>query len=303
MMKKIIRRIVVGLGLLAGLVVLLHAVVYGLSASRLDRTYDIADEQLVIGNDQAIVERGRYLTTAVVGCRDCHGGDLGGAAFMVDPAIGAVYGSNLTGGAGGIGALYSDADWVRAIRHGVGPDGEALLAIPAGEYMNLGEADLAAIIAYLQSLPPVDRTMPGSQMGPVGRALLLAGVFPPPAAEGLDHQRPFPAEVPPGPTAAYGQYLVSLGCAGCHREDMSGGDIPGVPPDWPAAPSLAAGSTISGWSEAEFMRAMRTGNMPDNQTMDPTFMPWPVFANMTDADLQAIWAYLTSLGDVTASAE
>jgi hypothetical protein len=51
------------------------------------------------------------------------------------------------------------------------------------------------------------------------------------------------------------------------------------------------------YSEASFIRAMRTGNKPDGGAMLPP-MPWPDFAKMTDEDLKSVWAYLQTLKPV-----
>ena len=68
------------------------------------------------------------------GCTDCHGDLLAGSVFWDDGAMGTLYASNLTGGRGGIANVYSDAAWVLAIRHGIGPDNRPLLFIPSHEY-------------------------------------------------------------------------------------------------------------------------------------------------------------------------
>ena len=54
---------------------------------------------------------------------------------------------------------------------------------------------------------------------------------------------------------------------------------------------------IGRWSEADFMRAMRSGVTPSGQTLNP-FMPWPELKRLTDADLQAMFQYLHSVPPV-----
>ena len=64
--------------------------------------------------------------------------------------------------------------------------------------------------------------------------------------------------------------------------------LPGEPP-----PSdLRASGPLRGWSEEEFLRAMRSGVTPDGRRLDPEYMPWPRFAGMTDGELSAIWEFL-----------
>jgi mono/diheme cytochrome c family protein len=292
-----LRRIGMFLGALFALVLVLAGVVFLVSENRLSRKYEITPASIEISDDQASLERGEYLLTALTGCQDCHGHDLGGKVFIDDPLIGAVYGSNLTPGQGSKTAFYSDSDWVRSIRHGVDPDGRVLFAMPSQDFANLNPADLAAVITYLKNLPPVDRQMPESKAGPLSRLLLVAGLFPPPAAEIIDHDSPLPGLIEPGPTAEYGEYLASVACINCHRSDLTGGTIPGVPPDWPPAPNLSLGSSMSTWSEAEFIQVMRSGATPDKRMLNPAYMPWSVFMNQTDSDLQALYTYIQSMPD------
>jgi mono/diheme cytochrome c family protein len=115
-------------------------------------------------------------------------------------------------------------------------------------------------------------------------------------AELIDHRakRPRPPEV--GVTREYGAYL-GVRCTGCHGDTLSGGHIPGTPPDWPAAPDLTpySGVAIAGWSEAQFMHALRTGTTPEEKQLNAKFMPWPVLGQMTDDELKALWLFLRSV--------
>ena len=68
-------------------------------------------------------------------------------------------------------ATFSDADWVRALRHGVGKDGKALLIMPAKNFNTLSPEDLGALIAYIKSVPAVDNVVPASDIQVLGRAI------------------------------------------------------------------------------------------------------------------------------------
>jgi len=94
------------------------------------------------------------------------------------------------------------------------------------------EADLAAVIAYAKGVPPVDNVLPGREFRLLGRVLMVAGKLPP-AASVVDLSAPFQPEVPRGVTAEHGRYLSQTGgCMGCHGPGLSGGPVPGVPPDF-----------------------------------------------------------------------
>lgn len=293
-MRKWIRRAAIGLGALAGLALVGVAGVYVASEVRLRRTYEVAARPLAFRSDSATVARGRHVATAIGKCVDCHAGDLGGKTFIDDPALGTIQAPNLTPGRGGV-SDWSDADLERAIRHGVTPEGRGLLAMPSLEFYHLSDADLAALVAYLRTLPPVDREIPGSRLAAVGRTLFATGALPLMAAEGIDHAAPRPPAPAPGVTREYGEYLAMVGgCTGCHRADLAGGLIPGTPPDWPPASNLTPAG-LGRWSEADFFRAMRGGKRPDGTAIRTPYMPWPLAGQMTDDEMRALWMYLQSV--------
>jgi mono/diheme cytochrome c family protein len=268
--------------------------IWTLTEQRFAATYDIAVTAVELPTDPADLEEGRRLSVTR-GCVDCHDKDLGGRAVVDDPAIGVLYAANLTSGEGGIAPGFTDADWVRAIRHGVSPEGRPLVLMPSQEYYPLSDRDLGRLIAYLKSVPPVDRPEQDIAVGPVARVLMTVGEFPLLAAERIDHAAPRSEAPEPGETAAYGAY-VAAGCSGCHREDFAGGPIAGGPPDWPPAANLTPHPTagLGGWSEDDFIKAMREGVRPDGSDLNPA-MPWPLFTEMTDVELKALWLFLRSV--------
>jgi mono/diheme cytochrome c family protein len=240
-------------------------------------------------NDSTRVARGGHLVQAR-GCVACHGQNLVGHVDLDDFLLGRLAGPNLT--LGGRGKELTDADWERAVRHGVRRDGSGLFIMPAFEHTGMSDEDLAAIVAYARSLPPSPNKPPKSRAGPVIRAMFLAGVVPVLSSEEIDHKASHPARVAEAPTAEYGAYLVPT-CKGCHNPNLTGGKIPGGPPDWkPAANLTPAG--IGHYSEADFIRALRTGERPDGSKIDPQ-MPWKTYSQMNDTELRALYAYLHSL--------
>lgn len=279
----------------AGLLVLVAvaATAVTLASNRkLARQFVVPAAAAEIPSDAAAVRLGEHLTK-VRGCRDCHGADLGGAKVIDDGAMGKIYGTNLTRGRGGLPATWRDEDFVRAIRHGVAPDGRGLFLMPSHEYSSLTTEDFGAIVAYIKSVPPVDRDRVAIQLGPVARVLTTVGKIQL-AAEQINHANVKPAVVIPGVTAEYGRYLAN-GCIGCHGPNLSGGKIDIGPPDWPLAANLTphASAGVSKWGEADFQRAMRERRRPDGSEVNPV-MP-AVFGQMTDVELKALWAYLRTL--------
>lgn len=280
--------------LAAGVVLLLVAAlatVYAMSEWRLRRVWDVQASVPVVPSDAAAVARGDHLAT-IRGCKGCHGPDLGGATFIDAPVMARLSGSNLTSGQGGI--VRSDLDRVRAIRHGVAPNGRSLLFMPSQEFNALSESDMGDLLAYLHSVPAVDRTLPPNRVGPLGRALFLAGKVPLLPAEVVDHQAR-PAQPNPGATPAYGAYLASS-CKGCHGAGLSGGHIPGTPPSWPDAANLTPhASGLAGWSEADLRRALREGISRDGRKLKTDFMPVRETRHLSDEEIGALYAYFRSV--------
>lgn len=120
---------------------------------------------------------------------------------------------------------------------------------------------------------------------------------------------------------ARGRYIATAiqGC-GCHtREKRSGGKdemwyYAGSPnPAPPFGPPANTGwssprwkkiyaknitpdpeTGIGKWSEADFIRAMKTGVTPDGRVLDAQ-MPWAAFQKITDRDLKSLWSYLKTV--------
>lgn len=176
------KRILNGLGYTVGGLVLLGLIgataVYGLSESRMGRRYAVNPPALAIPTDSASVARGEHLARSIAGCTDCHGQDLGGQVVIDDAALGRVFAKNLTRGKGGVAGTLRDVDYVRAIRHGLDPDGKPLKVMPSSDYSNLADDDLAAIIAFVKSRPPVDKELPAVTLGPVGRSAARGATAP-----------------------------------------------------------------------------------------------------------------------------
>lgn len=296
-MKRFLKWTAVVVGAFAVLVLLATTVLYGWSSHRMGKLYQIAPAAVLISTDSSVIDTGRHILETR-GCRDCHGQDLGGQVFIDDPAVGRLVATNLTTGEGGKGAVYDDSDWVRAIRHGVDPSGRALLFMPSYEYHPLDDDDLGALISFLRTVEPVDRTLPSTRIGPIGRLLYLTGELPLVSAEMVDHTAEIPAAPPRGATAEYGRYLT-VTCTGCHGPGFSGGRIPGTPPVWPAAANITPHeSGLANWSFEEFETVMRTGVRPDGRQIESEFMPWPVTNHLTDDEMRAVWLFLQTVPPV-----
>lgn len=292
-MRRLLRVLAVGFLSLVVLLLLAIGTVYGVSQRQLQRTYSVpAEAPIVFTADSVAVARGRHLATTVATCALCHGIDFGGSVYSDAGPLGIITGPNLTRGRGGVGARLSDADWERAIRHGIRQDGTSLIVMPSEVYVHLSDQDLSALLAFLKQTPPVDRELPPTHFRLLGRAFLAAGRLPLLVAAKTP-QVEHVASVGMDTTAVYGRYLADIGgCHGCHGHGLSGGRVAG-PPDLPPASNLTP-EGLGAWTEADFVQTMRTGQRPDGTLLDP-FMPWPLLGGMTDAELHALWLYLQSV--------
>ncbi len=289
---RLVRRLV---AFTAILVLTVTGIGYARFASRRDRTYSPGLARLSAvrraPSDAAAVARGDHLAHTLAGCASCHGDDLGGRTMSEDVML-RISAPNLTRGAGSGVVGYTEEDWLRAIAHGVGRSGRSLLVMPSRELASFADTDLAALIAYLRSLRPVDRTLAPTAVSPVGAVVLGLTAAPIFSAEEIAHtevtEDARAHEAPPaGPTRAYGEYLANV-CRGCHGADLRGGIVvhPGAPPSAELSPKAMAA-----WTHPAFVRALREGKKRDGSTLDAA-MPWDATRGLTDDELRALWLAL-----------
>lgn len=289
-MIRWLKRIGIGLFSLLLLIVIAVGTAYAVVGRKLAKRYPTQVESVAITSDSAALARGQHLVVAVNKCVACHGDNLAGKKIFNDIPFGRLYAPNLTAGNGGLAGGFTDADWVRAIRYGVGVDGRPLVFMPSEAYYYMSDADLASVIAYLKTVKPVDNVTPPRRVGPFARVLHLAVGFPPIPAANIPTGATR-AMIKPGPTREYGKYLTQIGgCEGCHNPNLSGGGGG----EGGVKPANLTPTGLKGWTEADFVKAMRTGQRPDGRILSAA-MPWPYVGKMTDEELRATWLYLQSL--------
>ncbi|MCC7010563.1 MAG: c-type cytochrome [Acidobacteria bacterium] len=263
------------------------------SRAKLGATFEQPVKALPLQTGQPdAIARGEYLVENLLSCghAECHRPDFGGGAVIDAQPMGLVYAPNLTAGRGSVTRGYTAEDWARTIRHGLTRSGRRALVMPSEDYVRFSDADLAAAVAYIESLPPVDRETPPHRPGPLLRFLLTIGAvqF---AYDKIDHAAA-PPDATPGATREWGAVLIGT-CIGCHGEGLSGGPIPGGDPTWPPArnisPDQATG--IGAWSFGDFENALRRGKRPDGTDVRSP-MPWQIYSGMSDQDLRALWEYI-----------
>jgi mono/diheme cytochrome c family protein len=292
-MKRVFRTIGLVLGSLLGIVLLAGVVLYMIGNARLNKVYDFPASNITLPDDAASIEYGKHRVEIL--CQGCHGEDLSGEEnwFSAGP-LGTIDSANLTAGAGGVGKEFTTEDFVRAVRHGIGRDGKAIFMTAVPSTAHLSDEDLGAIIAYLKTVPPVDRQLEGERFTPLAKILLAAGLLDKLPVEAVSHEVNVTAPEKAA-TAEYGEYIVNTNdCRICHGPELNGGPFPD-PTITKISPNLTPGGELGFWSEEDFMNVIRTGVTPSGHQLDPEFMPWPSYSKFYDEELQAIWLYLQSL--------
>lgn len=254
---------------------------------------------------QTLLERGTYLMESIVACGNCHtpkgpNGDIPGmelagmAPFESNPAFDANAPNITPDPETGVGN-WTDAQLIRAIREGVRPDGSIIgPPMPIARYRGLSDTDVKAIVAYIRQVPPIRNEIPKS----VYRIPLPPSYGPPVGAV---------PDVPRDDELAYGEYLAGpLGhCVECHTpagpngapdlaNSLGGGGFEFHGPWGVSVSSNITPAGLADRSDAEIRQMITAGTRPDGSRMLPP-MPYAYYANISDADLDAIVAYLRAL--------
>lgn len=242
------------------------------------------------------IARGDYLVNLnCIGCHSAVGADgmpteehpLNGG-WNISQAegfgfVGDLVAENLT--PGGKLAGYTDAELFRVMRHRVTKEGRLAVfmsLLPVNEY---SDDDVLSIIAYLRTLPPTEQSAAtGDTLSFVGALMFGAGMFGTPAKGEETVTAP-----PQGVTAEYGKYVATFGeCRGCHGPDATGTPASAMGPAVPNPRLLVGTLTFE-----QFQAMMQTGIKPDGNPF-PETMPWEIASLLTDDDLAALYAYLTT---------
>jgi mono/diheme cytochrome c family protein len=195
---------------------------------------------------------------------------------------------------------WTDDQLARAIREGIGHDGRALFPMmPYTSLRHMSDEDLASLVVYIRSLPPVRHELPSTEI--IFPVKYLIRTVPEPVTARVDS----PDRTDP---VKWGQYLVTIAsCSECHTPQARGVAVPGLEygggftleGPWGAAASsniTPDASGISYYDEALFVQAMRTGYVKARKLN--SIMPFEEFGKLTDDDLKAMFAYLRTLKPV-----
>lgn len=222
------------------------------------------------------VDRGEQVYR-VAGCENCHtdrangGARLAGGRKLATP-LGTFYTPNITPDpATGIGR-WSEDDFRRALREGVGPDGRQYYpSFPYTSYTRMDDADIHALWTYVRAQPAVHQANKAHELPWYLRFRPLLMVW-----KWLFFT-PGPYQPVAGKSASWnrGGYLVNGAghCAECHtpRNRLGGfkkglflaGTLAG--PEGAVIPNITPDRQygIGSWSRSDIAQYLATGNRPD----------------------------------------
>jgi mono/diheme cytochrome c family protein len=196
---------------------------------------------------------------------------------------------------------WTDDMFARAIREGIGHDGRALFPLmPYQNFRDLSDEDVASIVVYLRSLPPVHHELPTTEI--IFPVKYLIRNVPQPLTVSVPQINP---DTEPQKYAAHMAKIA--GCADCHTPQVRGEDVPGMtlaggmqligPWGHPASANLTPDDTgIKNYTEDFFVQVMRTG-IVNGQVLNVA-MPIAAYKNLNDRDLRAIYSYLRTVKPV-----
>jgi mono/diheme cytochrome c family protein len=255
----------------------------------------------------ALIQHGEYLARAgdCMACHSAAGRKPFSGGLAIESGLGTIYSTNITPSTrAGIGN-YTEAQFADALRKGVRADGTHLYpAMPYPSYAELTDADVHALYVYfMKGVAPSDDPAPLTKLSfPFnqrwGMALWNWAFVP---------GRPFVAPEGSNAEVQRGAYLVEgLGhCGSCHTPRgiamnekafdgsdaryLAGGSLNG----WSVPPLRG----IAKWSRADIVDYLQMGrNSKASVAGEMTSVVYNSTSHLNDADLNAIAAYLQSLG-------
>lgn len=271
--------------LLIGAVVVLagYATVYGASHRMVHRSYDAPLVEVSRPATPELIAEGERLAR-IRGCIGCHGRAMEGQVFFDQPWVARIVAPDLTR----VAAEQTDAELERAIRHGVRADGRGVWVMPSNMFYHLSDDDLAAIVAYIRSVPRHNGPATEIRLRLLGRVGLVTGKFPLITA-GIDGSEPR-MTVDPDDPLSLGRYLALTSCTECH-----GMDLRGHPPETPDLRIVAA------FSLDAFTALMREGTGLGGRELGLMGdMGRSRFTHFTDEEIAGLHAFLVTLAEAYA---
>lgn len=274
---------------------------------------------------QQLLARGEYLAHHVNLCTDCHSiRDTGKFSLPVVPGTeGGGSGFPFTKSEGVPGEIWAPnitpfalKDWtdeeiIRAMTRGINKKGDTLFPImPYQHYARMAPYDIKAVVAYIRTLKPIDRTVPPRKL-----EIPMSMLGPLPDGNLENNKVPDPSD-----PVAYGGYMVNAAaCAECHTpmgpqgpdfsKMFAGGFVFQTPMFKVAVANITPDSAtgIGTWTEKMFLDKFRNNSsdavVNRNPGRENSIMPWSMYGKMKEDDLKAIYAYLRTVKPISNKVE
>lgn len=248
----------------------------------LEKRYETPAEEITLPITPEEIAEGERIA-GFAGCTGCHAGDLNGKDFGEALFTYRMRTANLPR----LAKDWSDADFARAIRRGVKPDGRSVNGMPSPSFYDMRDEDVAKIVAFIRTKSDLGEEAPPNRTWILGRLEFLKGLYLP-EATGIDQTRPRRAYDMTKPVER-GEYLARIACSECHGLDFKGAAVPeGTVPDL----GIAAAYPLE-----DFRHLMRTGEPlggRDLRLMDDVARGR--FIHFTDAEIDALHAFFKARG-------
>lgn len=282
-MRRVLKWLGIGLVTVAGVFLIAAIYVWVVGGRIFHEVYDLPESGFVADPATADIEEGRR-AALLRGCTSsCHGEVLEGGVFFDSLLMGRVVAPDLTRAFRDM----SDQELERAIRHGIRRDGRSAMIMPSSMLHHLTDTDLNNISAFIRSEELSDGPDTAMEPGLLVRFMVLYFGFEPHAQRIRDDAPWLTADDPPG------KYLAITICTECHGMDLKG--------DEPDTPSL---SLVVAYSLENFTRLMREGiPIGDRELELMKDVAIGRFSHFTDAEIEALHAYLVTLANETLPAD
>jgi len=299
------------------IIVILLIVVVGIFATYISMRsipkFAVKKIDVKVESTAARVERGTKLASML--CRGCHYSEatkkFTGRELSEAPQFGKIYSANITQDpVAGIGK-WSDADIIYLIRTGVKPDGQYIPPYMP-KLIHISDEDIHSIVAFLRSgndwVQPYSLKMPASKPSFLTKFLVT-----------IKAMQPFEYPTAPIPEpdttdmVKWGKYIscYQYECFSCHSQDFAKNDyfVPEKSPGFFAGGNkmftmegkpisslnitMDKNTGIGNWTEEQFINAVKSGIVPNGG--HALRYPMQPYANLTDKEVKAIYAYLKTI--------
>jgi cytochrome c2 len=311
-MKKAFRYLLI----IVGIILLIAGGFAAFVAIRGIPKYKAEKISLTVEATPARLEKGQKLATML--CASCHldqnTGKFTGHKMEEAGAFGEIYSKNITKDKKYGRGNWTDGELAVLLRTGVKPDGTYLPPYMP-KLIHFSDEDLASVIVFLRSEHPwvQANTTRQPQSKPSFLAKFLTNI-------GAVKPFNFPKAPIPEPdttnAVAWGRYIAlgQMECFSCHSKDFAKNDYlhPEKSPGFFGGGNkltVGDGNTITSrnitmdeetgigkWSEEDFVKAVKYGELPNNQhRLRPPMKPYSL---LTDNEVKAIYAYLKTIPEI-----